>query len=124
MLVGRKARGLRQGIRLALSSAKVHTSFFIYYFTRRNHSQDISLRNAVDRPFTPPIHVLILPSKLPLDFRLHFRDLDEEYMVCRVGTSPMSPAHWCLSPKNGGSLPDHMNLLVMSEAMSDVCRTL
>jgi hypothetical protein len=71
----------------------------------------------------PPIHVLILPSKLPLDFRLHFRDLDEEYMVCRVGTSLVSPAHWCLAPKNGGSLPEHMNLLVMSEAMSDVGRT-
>ncbi|KAH9012020.1 hypothetical protein EDB85DRAFT_1044168 [Lactarius pseudohatsudake] len=87
VLVGAKARGSRQDIRLALSSAK-----------------DLSMRNKVDRPFTPPIHVLILPSKLPLDFRLHFRDLDEEYM-------------------NGGSPPDHMNLLVVSEAMSDLEKT-
>ncbi|KAH9176448.1 hypothetical protein EDB89DRAFT_1941539 [Lactarius sanguifluus] len=87
VLVGVKARGSRQDIRLALSSAK-----------------DLSMRNKVDRPFTPPIHVLILPSKLPLDFRLHFRDLDEEYM-------------------NGGSPPDHMNLLVVSEAMSDLEKT-
>lgn len=84
VLVGTKARGSRQDIRLALSSA-----------------MDLSLRNAVDRPFTPPIHVLILPSKFPLDFRSHFRDLDEEYM-------------------NGGSPPDHMNLLVTSEAVSDL----
>ncbi|KAH8990623.1 hypothetical protein EDB92DRAFT_1864927 [Lactarius akahatsu] len=87
VLVGAKARGSRQDIHLALSSAK-----------------DLSMRNKVDRPFTPPIHVLILPSKLPLDFRLHFRDLDEEYM-------------------NGGSPPDHMNLLVVSEAMSDLEKT-
>ncbi|KAH9061391.1 hypothetical protein EDB87DRAFT_1611575 [Lactarius vividus] len=87
VLVGAKARGSRQDIRLALSSAK-----------------DLSMRNAADRPFTPPVHVLILPSKLPLDFRLHFRDLDEEYM-------------------NGGSPPDHMNLLVMSEAMSELEKT-
>jgi hypothetical protein len=58
-----------------------------YKSTSLNRSQDISLRNAVDRPFAPPIHVLILPSKLPLDFRLHFRDLDEEYMVRRAGSS-------------------------------------
>jgi hypothetical protein len=87
VLVGAKARGSRQDIRLALSSAK-----------------DLSLRNTVDRPFMPPVHVLILPSKLPSDFRLHFRDLDEEYV-------------------NGGSPPDHMNLLVMSEAMADLEKT-
>lgn len=87
VLVGTKARGSRQDIRLALSSAK-----------------HLSLRNTVNRPFTPPTHVLILPSRLPLDLRLHFRDLDEEYM-------------------NGGSPPDHMNLLVMSEAMSDLEKT-
>jgi hypothetical protein len=57
--------------------------------------------NAAGRPFTPPIHVLILPSKIPLDLRLHFRDLDEE----RV---------------NGTYQPDHMNLLEMSEALSDL----
>ena len=40
--------------------------------------------NAASRPFTPPIHVLILPSKIPLDLRLHFRDLYEEHVVCRM----------------------------------------
>jgi len=33
----------------------------------------------------PPIHTLILPSKIPLDLRLHFRDLDEELVVGRIG---------------------------------------
>ena len=81
MLVGTKARGSRQDIRLALSSAKVHKGLLYFKHSPLKCSQDLSLRNAVDRPLTPPIHVLILPSKLPLDFRLHFRDLDEEYMA-------------------------------------------
>jgi hypothetical protein len=46
--------------------------------------------NAASRPFEPPIHVLILPSKIPLDLRLHFRDLDEERLVRRMGVSFMS----------------------------------
>jgi hypothetical protein len=33
--------------------------------------------------------VLILPSKIPLDLRLHFRDLDEERLVRRMGASPL-----------------------------------
>src|SRR5205807_1726242 len=43
--------------------------------------QDVSSRLAARRPFAPPIHTLVLPSKIPLDLRLHFRDLDEERVV-------------------------------------------
>lgn len=86
VIVGTKARTARRDIRLALSTAR-----------------DLSSLNAVRRPFTPPIHVLILPSKIPLDLRLHFRDLDEERL-------------------NGTYQPDHMNLLELSEALSDLER--
>ncbi|KAI0253990.1 hypothetical protein BJV78DRAFT_100670 [Lactifluus subvellereus] len=88
VLVGTKARGSRRDIRLALSAAT-----------------DLSSQNAADRPFRPPIHVLLLPSKLPLDLRLHFRDLDEDHV-------------------NGTFSPDHMNLLELSEALSDVGKPL
>ncbi|KAN0105279.1 hypothetical protein V8E52_011193 [Russula decolorans] len=86
VIVGTKARKARRDIRLALSTAR-----------------ELSSLNAVRRPFTPPIHVLILPSRIPLDLRLHFRDLEEE----RV---------------NGTYQPDHMNLLELSEALSDLER--
>ena len=33
----------------------------------------------------PPIHTLVLPSKIPLDLRLHFRDLDAEFVVRGIG---------------------------------------
>ncbi|KAH9986530.1 hypothetical protein BJV74DRAFT_844539 [Russula compacta] len=84
VIVGTKARKARRDIRLALSIAR-----------------DLSSRIAASRPFTPPIHVLVLPSKIPLDLRLHFRDLDEELV-------------------NGMFQPDHMNLLELSEALSDL----
>ncbi|KAF8502308.1 hypothetical protein F5888DRAFT_1792902 [Russula emetica] len=86
VIVGTKARKARRDIRLALSTAR-----------------DLSSLNAVRRPFTPPTHVLILPSKIPLDVRLHFRNLDEELV-------------------NGTYQLDHMNLLELSEALSDLER--
>ncbi|KAI0305774.1 hypothetical protein B0F90DRAFT_1948159 [Multifurca ochricompacta] len=100
VLVGTAARSSRQDIRLALFTARVRRLFY-YTYNPFTYLQDLSSRNAARRPFTPPVHVLILPSKLPLDFRLHFRDLDEEYM-------------------NGTPPPDHMNLLQLSEALFDV----
>jgi hypothetical protein len=47
--------------------------------------QDLSSQLAASRPFTPPIHTLVLPSKIPLDLRLHFRDLDEQFVVRGFG---------------------------------------
>jgi len=84
VVVGMKARKTRQDIHLALSVAR-----------------DLSSQIAANRPFMPPIHVLILPSKIPLDLRQHFRDLDDEHI-------------------NGTFLPDHMNLLELSEALADL----
>jgi len=49
------------------------------------------------RPFPPTVHVLVLPSQLPLDLRLSFRDFDEESL-------------------NDGDVPDHMNILSATEA--------
>ena len=81
--------------------------------------QDVSSRLAASRPFTPPIHALVLPSKIPLDLRLHFRDLDQERVV--RGDSVFVLLGLILRwPQNGTPPPDHMNLLELSEALSDV----
>ncbi|KAH9945670.1 hypothetical protein B0H21DRAFT_860691 [Amylocystis lapponica] len=80
VIVCSEARGKRQDIRLALSTAL-----------------ELSRSTASSRPFTPTVHVLILPSQIPTDLRLHFRDLDEVQLNC-------------------GIIPDHMNLVSVSEA--------
>jgi hypothetical protein len=57
---------------------------FIY---NRNHFQRISLESASARPYRPPIHVLVLPSQLPMDLRLGIRDLDEDWLVSNTLSS-------------------------------------
>ncbi|KAF9024846.1 hypothetical protein BDZ89DRAFT_1162052 [Hymenopellis radicata] len=81
VLVGQDARAQRQNIKLAISSA-----------------QELANYVSPDQPYTPTIHVLIFPSLIPLDLRLHFRDFDE--------------ALW-----NDNNVPNHMNLLSVSEAL-------
>ncbi|KAK0195469.1 hypothetical protein F5146DRAFT_1100956 [Armillaria mellea] len=81
VLVGQDARTQRQNIRLAISVA-----------------QSLAKLVADDRPYQPTVHVLIFPSQIPLDLRLHFRDLDEARF-------------------NENNVPDHMNLLSMDEAL-------
>lgn len=81
VLVGQSARTQRQNIRLAISVA-----------------QSLAKLVADDRPYQPTVHVLILPSQIPLDLRLHFRDLDEARF-------------------NENNVPDHMNLLSVDEAL-------
>ncbi|KAK0461206.1 uncharacterized protein EV420DRAFT_186624 [Desarmillaria tabescens] len=81
VLVGQDARTQRQNIRLAISVA-----------------QSLAKLVADDRPYQPTVHVLILPSQIPLDLRLHFRDLDEARF-------------------NENNIPDHMNLLSVDEAL-------
>ncbi|KAF7315553.1 hypothetical protein MIND_00070600 [Mycena indigotica] len=56
------ARGKRQDIRLALSIAA-----------------DASKLLASSRPFTPTVHVVVLPSKIPVDLRVQFRDLEDVF---------------------------------------------
>ncbi|KAK2463183.1 hypothetical protein APHAL10511_004838 [Amanita phalloides] len=80
VLVGYQARGYRQDIRLALVVAL-----------------GMSKKLSPNRPFSPTVHVLVLPSQLPLDLRLNFRNLDEEFL-------------------NDGDVPDHMNILSAPEA--------
>ncbi|KZT27958.1 hypothetical protein NEOLEDRAFT_1129845 [Neolentinus lepideus HHB14362 ss-1] len=84
VLVGSEARGKRDDIKLALSAATAMSS-----------------RTAASRPFTPAVHVVVLPSQLPLDLRLSFRDLDEEYL-------------------NQDHVPDHMHLLTVAEAQGQL----
>ncbi|THV02373.1 hypothetical protein K435DRAFT_351754 [Dendrothele bispora CBS 962.96] len=86
VLVGRKARGNRDDIRLALSVA---TQYAAHVASRR--------------PFKPPVHVVVLPSQLPSDLRLHFRELDEITL-------------------NDNDVPDHMNLMSTEEALDHLRR--
>ncbi|KAH6913911.1 hypothetical protein BKA70DRAFT_1096251 [Coprinopsis sp. MPI-PUGE-AT-0042] len=87
VLVGPDARGSRRDIRLALDVA--------LSFARRASS---------DRPFTPNVHVVVFPSQVPLDLRLHFRDLDEMLL-------------------NNGEIPDHMNLVSSVDALNQLENT-
>jgi hypothetical protein len=84
VIVGTNARKARRDIRLALSTGRVRANFTIFHSVLRE-LQVLLSQNAASRPFTPPIHVLILPSKIPLDLRLHFRGFDEERVVRRMG---------------------------------------
>ncbi|KAG6813556.1 hypothetical protein H0H92_009948 [Tricholoma furcatifolium] len=64
IVVGSNARALRQNIELA-----VHIAL------------ELSRRVSPTRPYTPTVHTLILPSQIPRDLRLMFRDLDEISML-------------------------------------------
>ncbi|KIJ67651.1 hypothetical protein HYDPIDRAFT_84915 [Hydnomerulius pinastri MD-312] len=81
VLVGKDARAKRSDITLAINTAMAMTKFV-----------------AASRPFSPTVHVLVIPTQLPLDMRLAFRNLDE-------------------STLNGGFIPDHMNILSTTEAI-------
>jgi len=43
---------------------------------------------ATSKPFSPTVHVLILPTRLPLDMRHAFRNLDEIALVSPVEADP------------------------------------
>jgi len=80
VLVGQKARSRRLDIRLAISIA-----------------QQLSSNVASLRPFSPPIHAIVLPSRLPLDLRLQLRGIDEVQL-------------------NNEVVPDHMNIFSSDES--------
>ncbi|KAG9221008.1 hypothetical protein CCMSSC00406_0002392 [Pleurotus cornucopiae] len=63
VLVGRKARGRRRDIRLAVSTAN-----------------DLSALCAKGRPFVPPVHALVLPTQLPCDLLLSLRGVEESWL--------------------------------------------
>ncbi|KAJ7446184.1 hypothetical protein B0H11DRAFT_2085464 [Mycena galericulata] len=75
VLVPSGARGKRRDISLALSVAR-----------------DAAVRLASARPYTPTVHALILPSQIPVDLRVQFRDLEEVFL-------------------DAANIPDHMNVL-------------
>ncbi|KAH8119453.1 hypothetical protein DFH11DRAFT_1540265 [Phellopilus nigrolimitatus] len=86
VLVGSSARGERRDIRLGLTLA-----------------QELSSHTARSKPFRPPVHVLILPSQIPLDLQAAIRGLDEETL-------------------HGSEVPDHMNLLTLDNAWTHIQR--
>jgi len=88
VIVGTDARGSRHDIRLAISAA-----------------QELAALHAPERPFDPPVHILILPSQIPLDLRVGHTRFMDDYLL------------------NGGEIPDHMNLLQLSEALEHLSRT-
>jgi len=81
VMVGSDARGHRQDIGFGVKVAL-----------------ELSARVAPERPYAPTVHVLMLPSQLPRDLRLNFRDLDELSI-------------------NQGNIPEHMNILSSTDAL-------
>jgi len=81
VVVGAQARHRRRDIRLAF-----------------NIAMELSTRVAPSRPHVPTVHVLIAPTRIPVDLRLHFRDLDEAAL-------------------NNQEVPDHMNIVSSEDAM-------
>lgn len=51
----------------------------------------MSEKLAPTRPYAPTVHVLVLPSQLPIDLRLTFRDMDELHLA-----SDIFQVTWCL----------------------------
>jgi hypothetical protein len=43
--------------------------------------QAMAKRVTVSKPFSPTVHVLVIPTRLPLDMWHAFRDLDESQVV-------------------------------------------
>ena len=87
VLVGPDARGNRREIRLALQTATVcpfSTSFTVNLAAYCDGVQEMSAIVAPSRPYAPTVHALVLPSQLPIDLRLTFRDMDEVNLVSQI----------------------------------------
>jgi len=59
VIVGEEARGRRNDIRLAVAAA-----------------ESVAAASAITRSFPPPTHVLIFPTRIPVDVRVNFRGMD------------------------------------------------
>ena len=92
ILVGKDARSQRNDIRLALALAEVCGMSTQDRTEPESHeSQGISSATANQRPFEAPVHVVILPSQLPLDLRVgHTRFLDEAIVVSSISLVGLS----------------------------------
>jgi hypothetical protein len=58
--------------------------YFVVWPTIHFLFQKLSAHVSASRPFDPTVHVLVLPTQLPLDLRLNFRDLDDRDVVSDV----------------------------------------
>jgi hypothetical protein len=70
-------------------------------------------------PLQPPVHVVILPTQLPVDLRTgHCRHINEAEMVC-CWYSSWFPSRTQLmhGTQNEGSVPDHMNVIPSDVAL-------
>jgi hypothetical protein len=65
------------------------------------------------------VHALILPSQLPIDLRIQFRDLEEVFFVGRSTVYSGMPL--TTIPQNDADGPDHMNILSSRGAQTQVC---
>jgi hypothetical protein len=79
----------------------------------------LATRVAESRPYKPTIHVLVLPTQLPSDLRLNFRDLDEGEIVS-TGHIRVSSQFSSFLVQNTDGVPDHMNILSSSDALQHV----
>ncbi|KAI0071645.1 hypothetical protein K474DRAFT_1668817 [Panus rudis PR-1116 ss-1] len=64
-------------------------------------AQDLSAETSSSKPFNPPVHVIVLPSQIPTELQLVLRGLNETIL-------------------NDGHVPEHMNLLSLSEALQQL----
>lgn len=94
VLVPSGARGKRRDINLALSVAMVCLVLISGSCSDQHLFQDAATRIASARPYTPTVHALILPSQLPLDLRVQFRDLEEAFLVSRI---TFIERHWLIN---------------------------
>jgi hypothetical protein len=119
IVVGRDARSQKRDITFAISVASV---YFIYFLMPHvlKLGQELSTRIAPERPFTPTVHVLVLPTQLPQDLRINLRGLDEQLLVRSCTLLPSISIHKC--SQNNGDTPDYMNILSDTDALNHVGR--
>lgn len=71
----------KKGYTTCSSAWKSENHLFILVSLLNVSAQQLSSATSFSKPFRPTVHVLILPSQLPADLRLTFRELDEHYLV-------------------------------------------
>ncbi len=83
VLVGARLRGRRKEIRLALEFAKVGRSIIgLYHGVLLLCPIQANINTRCEtKPFQPPVHVLIFPSRIPVELRATLRGLEEQALV-------------------------------------------
>src|ERR1700691_6107694 len=116
------SKGARQAARYTTCAVRCPGRFLFIIidtmFLIATKLQQLSSRVASSRPSTPTVHVLVLPSQLPLDLRLQLRGLDEALIVSALPDSGLR-YHKRYS-QNNQVIPDHMNILSSAESHEHV----